>query len=113
MTGATSQNRQTESDTVTTSDNAVSDAINGVLKFGGTLVDESEYQRRVEICKGCDKFGTVNALGFKMDGCIICGCPTATKPRYETYFSWAKLQIIKAVCPHENGNKWAVVVETK
>lgn len=85
----------------------IADAINAGVALGGEQVSEAVYQARLEVCRGCDKAGTVYPLpGLKMQGCTICGCPFATKPRWEKYFSAAKLRIITAECPHPDGNKW-------
>jgi hypothetical protein len=86
-------------------------AINGVVEMGGTLVSEGEYERRVKICESCENYGPVKIAVFETIGCTLCGCPIATKPRYDTYYSYRKLKTIKAECPHKNGNKWAIVAE--
>ena len=90
----------------TTLDDFIANCINTAVELGGTLVSEAEYERRVLICEGCEFHKNVSVAGFEMKGCSICKCPTATKPRYEKYFSLKKLKIVKAVCPHKQGDKW-------
>jgi hypothetical protein len=81
--------------------------INEVVELGGSLVDEITYEKRKEICQGCEHFGEVRPLFFaKLEGCTKCGCPLATKPRFKEYFSPEEGRLIQAICPHENGNKW-------
>lgn len=88
-------------------DSWVTGAINRMVAMGGEKVTEAEYNQRVEICKGCDKWGKVRPLPMlELDGCTLCGCPTATKPRFRKYFSVTRMKIVEAECPHENGNKW-------
>jgi len=94
-----------------TLDSFIVDCINKTVELGGSLVSDEEYNRRIKICKSCDFHNIVKVAGQKMEGCMLCGCPTATKPRYETYFSLAKFKIIKAECPHKSGDKWAIVAD--
>ncbi len=101
------------------------------VKCGGVPVSKENAEARINICKGCDKFGKVEPKkGLIMDGCTVCKCPTATKPYYKTYFrikgkereplTMEELIQIKvgnkentievvAECPHEQGNKWEQV----
>ena len=98
----------------TDSDKWIEQVINKGLKFGGTMVTEEHYQERVKICKGCPDYGMVRVPNMeggipkisKTPGCTRCGCPTATKPRWEKYFSWLELRIKKAECPDQ---KWQEV----
>lgn len=86
-----------------TLDNWVTDAINIGVSLGGKKVSEDHYLARVAICKGCDFWGSVDlpipGKSGTVPGCIKCRCPTATKPRWEKYFSAEKLSIVKAECP--------------
>jgi len=88
--------------------------INEGVSLGGKQVSDEHWKARVEICYGCELAGTVEIPlpGKKIttDGCTECGCPFLTKPKWEKYFSWRRLRIIKAECPHPTeGNKWADV----
>jgi len=81
-----------------------------VVRESGTLVPKDQGDARVKICHGCDRFGKVLAeVGLETEGCTICRCPSVTKPYMETYWSLTKGKIVKAVCPHEDGNLWAEV----
>lgn len=82
--------------------------LSSTIKQGGTLVSPEQAIARIEVCKGnpetgakkCDFAGVVEPLPFlKMEGCTNCGCPFATKPHMETYFSISKLSIITTECP--------------
>lgn len=85
----------------------VEDAILEVIELGGELVDDETFEKRKEICKGCEHFGKVKPLPFvKMDGCTICKCPIKTKGKTKNYFSPEAGRIIKATCPHPDGDKW-------
>jgi len=90
-------------------DRVVEEIINKGLQFGGEQVIKEHYNERVAICQKCPKGGVVSILGHNMEGCTICKCPFATKPRWKKYFSFIQLKIIPATCPHPEGNKWEVV----
>lgn len=77
------------------------EAINYYLSVFAVMATEEQYKERVNICKGCKFFGVVEIPGAVVDGCTICGCPVATKPRVVKYFNPAKLRIVKAECPME------------
>lgn len=101
------------------------------VRSGGKPVDKDQAEARIQICKGCPMFGKVQPKeGLIMDGCTVCGCPSATKPYYETYFrikgkerenltldELVQIKLgnkkntieIKSECPHVDGNKWAEV----
>ena len=88
----------------------VSSTINNMVSLGGDIVTPQEYLRRLNICNGCDRQGEVEPVPFvKMFGCTVCKCPSATKPRFKTYFSLKQFKIILATCPHPiEGDKWKV-----
>lgn len=83
------------------SDNWATDMINAVVKFGGTLVSDDQYNQRVSKCNGCEFMGGVSLPGVsdEVKGCTICKCPLATKPRYKKYFSFTQLRTVLAKCP--------------
>lgn len=89
----------------------ITETINVGLRLGGEQVSHEQYKARLEVCHRCELAGTVRIdLPFRkleLEGCTECGCPFATKPKWEKYFSFEKLRIIKAQCPHPEGNKWA------
>lgn len=99
------------------------------VRCGGKPAKKGQAEARInEACRGCEKFGIVEPEdGIKMEGCTVCGCPSATKPHYLTYFrikgkerealtlkELAQIKMgnktnaieIESVCPHEDGNKW-------
>ena len=49
-----------------------------VLATGGSLVDRDEYQRRLEVCGGCDQNDTSRG-GIV---CALCGCNMKIKARF-------------------------------
>jgi len=91
------------------------EAINAGVALGGQQVTEKHYHARVDVCMDCPNWGHVplpGTGGFKVTaGCKICKCPTATKPRWEKYFSFHKLRIVEAKCP-DKINRWAKVDES-
>ena len=100
---------------------------------GAVLVSKEQYDARLEICEGCPHKGKVEPLPkMLMDGCTLCGCPFATKPKYfsipraadkeGTPLSFEEIIALKIsakdktheviTCPHPDGNKWADVDST-
>jgi len=77
--------------------------ISWYLKIGAVMVSEEEYERRVEICRGCDRWGTVELPGLsgvvRVAGCEECGCPTSTKPRVDRFFNPKTLKREEVKCP--------------
>jgi hypothetical protein len=52
---------------------------------GGKSATKEHYEARLEICKACPHYGQVQPIPMlHMDGCTLCGCPAATKPKYLT-----------------------------
>lgn len=87
-------------------DNFVISTINKMVALGGTKVSEEVYQKRLEVCRACVHYGEVQPLPYVvLDGCTICGCPSATKPRFETNFSLSRMKVVKTECP-DKVNKW-------
>lgn len=91
----------------------ITDAINAMVKLGGTRVSDEEYQRRLEICRGCELVGTVEVMGHQFEGCTECGCPLATKPLWQEFFSVKAFKFVEAKCPHPNGDKWSAINKSK
>lgn len=81
------------------------------IKKGGKLVPQEQGDARVEVCKGCEKYGKVEPLpGIISDGCTVCGCPSDTKPYMLNYITLTGKKLIE--CPHPTeGNKWKVIDE--
>lgn len=52
-------------------------------------VSQEERERRLSICKGCEKYDTERAR------CSLCGCLM----KFKTYLA-------SATCPHPDGDKW-------
>lgn len=110
----------------------VFDNLTSLIAEGGEGVDAKTYKLRKEICSTCPFFGEVTittpVTSFKMPGCTKCGCPTATKARMKTIkrlkgnaeipLSASELtqkalgigdfELVHIVCPHPDGDKWAV-----
>lgn len=87
-------------------DNFVVSTINKMVALGGTKVSQEVYQKRLEVCSGCEHYGKVEPLPYiVLDGCTICGCPSATKPNFETNFSLSRMKVVKTICP-DKVNKW-------
>jgi hypothetical protein len=60
----------------------VAKAAIGWLKGGCPLASESEYERRLAICKPCKRY---DADGYKgLGGCLECGCIIPAKLRLGT-----------------------------
>jgi hypothetical protein len=76
-----------------------------LVKKGGIKVSDEEYERRLQICKGCDKRGMVKPLKNipEMEGCTECGCPFETKLKFKYHFL---TNVEKITCPHPGGAKW-------
>lgn len=74
------------------------------------MVSEAEYEKRLEVCRGCELAGQVGIPmpggPISLEGCTECGCPFATKPKWKKYFSFKELRIKEATCPHPQGNRW-------
>lgn len=94
----------------------ISETILGIIKLDGKLVDLHHSSERITRCKTlengkpCRYAGTVTPLPLlKMDGCTVCGCPFATKPKTYSYFSMEEGKIILTTCPHPQGNMWAEI----
>lgn len=81
--------------------------INGYLALGATFVGDAAYQHRVDTCRTCPKFGKVRLpFGTLVEGCTVCGCPTATKPKVDRYFHPIKFKNITVDCPE---GRWPVI----
>ena len=62
----------------------VMEQLGDMLRLGAEEVTQEEYERRVEICRACPHLGQVRPVPLlEVEGCTICGCPTATKPRFK------------------------------
>ena len=71
-----------------------------IVKKGGELVEPEIAQKRIDICRGCDKVGEVEPIPFiKMEGCTICGCPLATKPHMKNVIDIKTLSLTVVECP--------------
>ena len=77
----------------------VRDILAGVIRAGGTLVNEAEYRRRMAICERCPRKGVVTVFGLDYIGCSKCGCPFVTKLRQK----WHPLDGGTVKCPEK---KW-------
>lgn len=71
----------------------------GYIKAGGSLVDDVEFERRKEICEGCESVGLVWIPGGEVRGCLECGCPLDTKLRAKRYFSMGEMEMVESRCP--------------
>lgn len=94
----------------TDSDNWIITTINMGLKLGGKMVPQEEYEWRLEQCRACPLVGEVEIKlplkTLRFEGCTSCGCPLATKPKWDTYYSLPKFKFVKAQCPHPEGDRW-------
>jgi len=83
-----------------------------LVKAAGTVVSDEHGEARIERCKTlnggrpCQYAGIVEPLpAMKMEGCTLCGCPFATKPKMKTIAGKT------ITCPHPAGNQWAEIDE--
>lgn len=84
-------------------------AIGEVLRAGGDVVSPEHYAERIKICVNCPNAGKVRPLPWlKTEGCTLCGCPFATKPKTVTHFDKDQKKIVKTTCP-DVVNRWAEV----
>jgi len=65
------------------------DVVGGALSGKGLRVDETTYEHRISLCRGCEFF--IN----ETERCSVCGC-----------YMKAKSMFKKAYCPE---NKWEAV----
>ncbi len=71
------------------SDTDIEKMVNEVTGMKGIrLVDMTEYQRRINICKACEKFEYGST-------CMLCGCVMQVRAR-----------LVDGKCPYPKMKKW-------
>lgn len=83
------------------------EAFTAVVKASGKLTSKQHGDARINVCRTlqdgepCNFRGMVEPFpDLVLEGCLICGCPFATKP-YMIHGLGKKVE-----CPHPEGNKW-------
>lgn len=111
--------------------NYVFETLQSLINEGGEAVEIEEYNKRKAICLKCSFYGEVKidlpTMTLKLDGCTICGCPTATKAKLKTIkrlsnkkeepitgseliqkaLNMGEFELVLITCPHPEGDKWA------
>ena len=64
-------------------------AFNNFSATGRVNVNEEERERRLDICRTCEKFDAAKTR------CTLCGCNMPLKTR-----------LLSSTCPHPEGDKW-------
>lgn len=86
--------------------NLLNTAIQGIIKAwivaGGSLVEDSVFEKRLNICNSCPRKGEVNLtfglISATVPGCLECGCPFRTKLRANVYIN-IEGKKTKSACP--------------